>query len=370
MTGMRDAPLTPAELIALNRIDGLTVSDLRRAIPDHCFELHPFRSWLALIRSLFLIGTFQWLIYVVGSRPDLTQTLRVMLFIPLWFALACGFVGLFVLGHDCGHRSFSPAPLLNDVVGHLCMAPLLTGFHSWRIAHNHHHIHTQIRGDDTDWPEGMVTYPEFQRLTLSGRFRTAAGFGSPLGVLLGFWSGVLRRLAPKLAYPQLRLTKGDRRRVLASNASMILVLGTLTSALLVNGGGPALLIHFIAPATLAAAIGSLLTLLHHTSEHTLVFDRGEWTPMRGQVLSTFQVRFPRLLEWLWLDINIHLPHHLAPQIPWYQLRAAGAALQSAYPAYYQERRFQWKHLRLIWSRPLLAHNPSDHFYEPTGWPHR
>ena len=48
----------------------------------------------------------------------------------------------FVVGHDCGHRSFSKNKLLEDIVGTLAFAPLIYPFEPWRIKHNHHHAHT------------------------------------------------------------------------------------------------------------------------------------------------------------------------------------------------------------------------------------
>ena len=48
----------------------------------------------------------------------------------------------FVVGHDCGHRSFSKNKLVEDIVGTLAFAPLIYPFEPWRIKHNHHHAHT------------------------------------------------------------------------------------------------------------------------------------------------------------------------------------------------------------------------------------
>lgn len=49
---------------------------------------------------------------------------------------------LFVVGHDCGHRSFSKNKLVEDIVGTLMFMPLIYPFEPWRIKHNHHHAHT------------------------------------------------------------------------------------------------------------------------------------------------------------------------------------------------------------------------------------
>lgn len=51
-------------------------------------------------------------------------------------------VQFFVIGHDCGHRSFSENKLLEDIVGTLAFMPLIYPFEPWRIKHNQHHAQT------------------------------------------------------------------------------------------------------------------------------------------------------------------------------------------------------------------------------------
>ncbi len=48
----------------------------------------------------------------------------------------------FVVGHDCGHRSFSKNKLVEDIVGTIMFMPLIYPFEPWRIKHNVHHAHT------------------------------------------------------------------------------------------------------------------------------------------------------------------------------------------------------------------------------------
>ena len=92
------------------------------------------------------------------------------------------------------------------------------------------------------------------------------------------------------------------------------------------------------------------------------FDKAGWTPFRGQVASTFNVRFPKWIEALWFDINIHLVHHLAPKVPWYHLHAGTEAIRAVNADWVQERAFSLGYLRASWARPLLVRAVNgDHF---------
>lgn len=55
------------------------------------------------------------------------------------------FWALFVIGHDCGHGSFSRHRWLNHLVGHLSHTPILVSFHGWRISHRTHHANSRLR---------------------------------------------------------------------------------------------------------------------------------------------------------------------------------------------------------------------------------
>jgi hypothetical protein len=46
-----------------------------------------------------------------------------------------GFMGwaLFVVGHDCGHGTYSTSKALNFIVGHVAHTPLLVPFTGWQV---------------------------------------------------------------------------------------------------------------------------------------------------------------------------------------------------------------------------------------------
>lgn len=82
-----------------------------------------------------------------------------------FLALRSPFRALFVIGHDCGHESFSDYWLLNDIVGHLAHSPLLVPYYPWKFSHAIHHANTGNM--DTDETYVALNERRYRRLPLS-----------------------------------------------------------------------------------------------------------------------------------------------------------------------------------------------------------
>lgn len=85
-----------------------TLSDIRKAIPDKCFEKNAGRSLSYLARDV---------IVVAGLAAGALAIKSPLVWPAYWMAQGTMFWALFVVGHDCGHGSFSNNKLLNSVVG-------------------------------------------------------------------------------------------------------------------------------------------------------------------------------------------------------------------------------------------------------------
>lgn len=44
-----------------------------------------------------------------------------------------------------------------------------------------------------------------------------------------------------------------------------------------------------------------------------------WTPLRGQILGTYNFRVTYIIERIFNDVNLH-PSSYRPKVPWYNLR--------------------------------------------------
>ncbi|KAK1374307.1 Omega-3 fatty acid desaturase [Heracleum sosnowskyi] len=135
------------------------IEDIRAAIPKHCWIKNPWRSLSYVLRDFILAFGLMGMAVYIDS----------WIFWPLyWTAQGSVFMGLFVIGHDCGHGSFSDNRMLNNVMGHVLLTFVLTPFHGFRIGHRTHH---QNHGH-ADKDEAWVPLPEniYKNLDSSTKF--------------------------------------------------------------------------------------------------------------------------------------------------------------------------------------------------------
>ncbi|MBA2404273.1 MAG: fatty acid desaturase, partial [Bdellovibrionales bacterium] len=107
------------------------------------------------------------------------------------------------------------------------------------------------------------------------------------------------------------------------------------------------------PVLIAASTGAFLTFIQHSHPGSYVFDKVGFDPVLSHVYSTFNIRFPAWMEFFWLDINVHTPHHVLPGIPWYFLKEANEVLKAEFCEVVNERDFSFKGLRASWNATEL-----------------
>lgn len=308
--------------------------ELRLLIPDHCFSISPLRSWATLARLLCCLCLSLYL----ESNTD-----SLLLLSLVWIFHGQVLVGFFVLGHDCGHHTFSKSRSINQVIGLLSLAPLGNGYFTWQRTHNLHHAKTQLKGVDIDWSSWLVTKAQAQTLTWKKDPVRKLGYVLPFGIFWWvFWNALKRGL----------ITSSIKER--STNGLMWLAMIGLYSGLFFHLGWWGLMKFHLIPATIAMITGYFLLIIQHANESATWYTEESWEFYRAQFGSTFDVRFPRFLEWLWLDINIHVPHHVFPQIPWYYLREASSELQKNHPHLYQLRKASYKELSWMIRTPFLV----------------
>ena len=68
----------------------------------------------------------------------------------------------------------------------------------------------------------------------------------------------------------------------------------------------------------------------------------KWQAAISQLSGTIHCNYPRWVEFLCHDINVHVPHHISTAIPSYNLRMAYRSIQENWAAYlHNECNFSW-----------------------------
>jgi acyl-lipid omega-6 desaturase (Delta-12 desaturase) len=319
-------PLPTAEAFA-ERTQGLAAAHLIKAIPRECFErrLGPELRGLATSAAVFALA------YVALALNPFWWLLP-----ALWFVAGTAGWGLYVIGHECGHDSFSDNRKLNRVVGHLMLTPFLYPFHSWRLLHNRHHANTNSIERDINWrPLPMVVYRK-----LPWRSRSVYR----LVRTVFWWAGTLYEWAT-MAFDLRRFQEGrDRRHVRFSIVIVALYAALFFPALFSSAGLWGLVKYWVMPWLVAHGWFSTITLTHHTHPQIPFLEKRRWSPVGANLTMTIYCRYPRWAELLSHDITVHIPHHVAPSIPFHQLRRAHSALRERWPDLVRETRFSWRYL--------------------------
>jgi len=336
------------ENLAPATIDALDASSLRlrhilRTLPSECFQKNRFKAWTAALVSVVTVAIG----YVAIAYSP-------WFLLPIaWVFTGTAATGWFVVGHDCGHRSFANRRWVNDLVGHIFMMPLVYPFHSWRILHNFHHKHTNKLEVDNAWQPFLTDfYDEMGGLKQWAYRRMRGGFWWLASTI--HWSLLhfnLNEFAPK-----------DHRKVKLSIASVVLFAAIAFPLLIATAGIWGFVKFWLMPWLVYHFWMSTFTLVHHTHPEIPFTPAEDWSEATAQLTGTVHCEYPRWVEFLCHDINVHIPHHISTAIPSYNLRMAHQSLKRNWGRHLLEYRFSLKFMKQIVAQCHL-HNPDDLLYQ-------
>lgn len=282
------------------------------------------------------------------------------LFFPLfWLIQGTLFWALFVVGHDCGHGSFSKSTALNSLIGHLAHTPILVPYHGWRISHRTHHANTgNIDTDESWYPIAEAEYHRMPWINKLVRF---------YGLLFAYPIYLFLRSPGRQGshfLPSSNLFRpAERRAVLTSTlcwGAMVLFL----LALGVTFGPLFLFTYYIAPYLVFVVWLDLVTFLHHSEPDIPWYRNDDWYFLKG-ALSTID------RDYGWFNpihhhIGTHVAHHIFLGIPHYHLKTATAAIKPILGDYYRSSNEPiWRSfVRSYWACHFVPNQGSKVYYQP------
>lgn len=227
---------------------------------------------------------------------------------------AAGFlVRLFMIQHDCGHRSFFRSPRLNDLLGSAIGVMTLTPHGYWRKAHNMHHATSGNLDRRGVGDISLLTVREYLGLSRWRRLLYRIYRHPAVFLLVGpVYVFVVKY---RLPLDLLRRHRGMLPGVLATNAA-IAALGIGLGLWI--GFAELAMVHL--PIVLLSSLaGVWLFYVQHQFEHTYWRHDGEWDFHEAAIHGSSYYDLPQPLRWLTADIGIHHIHHLSSRIPNYRL---------------------------------------------------
>ncbi|KAL3694482.1 hypothetical protein R1sor_008133 [Riccia sorocarpa] len=302
-----------------------TIAELRAAIPKHCWVKSTWRSISYLIRDLL----------VVAALAAGAAYLDNWIFWPIyWFLQGTMFWAIFVVGHDCGHGSFSDNQSLNYFIGQIVHSFILVPFHGWRISHRTHHAnHGHVENDESWHPLNESVYETLAPQSRLGRLTYPWSlFMFPVYL----WVGTPDKGVGHSHYhPDSALFQPkERSDVLTSTLCWLGMVALLLNSCFTVGPIWVLKLYFV-PYVVNVFWLALVTYLHHHGyDKKVPWYRGkEWSYLRGG-LSTID-RDYGLINKVHHDIGTHVVHHLFPAIPHYHLVEATEAIKPVLGSYYR-----------------------------------
>ncbi len=270
---------------------------------------------------------------------------------PVLLPLLAGLViRIFVLQHDCGHKSLFAGGRVNDLCGLLLSFVTGVPYDAWRTEHNWHHANQgKLSHRGVDMMNSPLTVEEAAADPARARQRQEKTTLRNV-LVVGAWSLLVERKHWRAFFqfrPSFRWPVGGRARIIRG------LLATLAGHLLWNliifrilglAGWAAV---FVPSMFAAAAIGSYLFWIQHNFEHSWHADDERWTFASVGLEGSSYLRLGRTLRWFTADIGLHHVHHLNSRIPNYRLEAARIAipaLAAIRPLSAEDRRRSFTHI--------------------------
>jgi omega-6 fatty acid desaturase (delta-12 desaturase) len=220
-------------------------------------------------------------------------------------------VRLFIIFHDCGHRSFFQSKQANNFWGFILGVLAFTPNHAWWKDHRIHHGavgNLDKRGIGDIW---TMTGEEYAHASSPTKFKYRL-VRNPLSLFLigaPFYFAVFQRFS--------RTDQGaqERQSVRLTNVGLLVMMISLSWIM----GFKAYLMLQLPIIYFASIFGVWLFYVQHQYEGVHWWRGTDWDFLTAAMQGCSYYKLPRILQWFSGNIGFHHIHHLNPRIPNYAL---------------------------------------------------
>jgi omega-6 fatty acid desaturase (delta-12 desaturase) len=318
---------------------------------------------MALCVVLYYLTTFIPLVTEAVWGEQAAPLIRGALWLAYWVAQGAVMTGLWVIGHECGHRGFADSELINDIVGLIVHSALLVPYFSWQISHKRHHSNTGSVEHDEVFVPTLATAEQ-----KAVQAKKAAGEHHDEGFIEQTKSTLHRMLFIVVmltlgwpAYLAMNVTgnqsydpsawvnhfapkspiyttgsAGDafnQKLILLSDVTLFAVFAVFYKVIQMTSLASFVYVYFI-PYLIVNFWLVLITYLQHTDLNLPHYTDGEWDWLRG-ALATIDRDYGFINVMLHHITDTHVVHHLFSAMPHYHAQEATEAVKGMLGEYYR-----------------------------------
>jgi omega-6 fatty acid desaturase (delta-12 desaturase) len=225
---------------------------------------------------------------------------------------------IFIIQHDCGHRSFlrsrGACNLLGSIFGVLTMTPY---FH-WRHEHDKHHA---TYGDLDQRGQGDIitlTVEEYQAKS-KGQKLLYRLFRHPL-VLFGVGPTLSFVIRQRIPYNVKWQDQREWWSVVLTDLAIIAVIIAMGEWI----GYKEFVLVQLPITAIGSSLGVWLFYVQHQFENIYWRRHADWDYATAALKGASYYKLPAVLQWFSGNIGLHHVHHMRPRIPNYKLQKAHA----------------------------------------------
>lgn len=223
-------------------------------------------------------------------------------------------VRIFIIQHDCGHRSFLENNTARNIIGFCCSMFSMIPYKYWAKSHQTHHANNGMLELRDIGDIDTLTVNEFRALSKWGKFKYRI-YRSPLVM---FVIGPIYYILIHNRLPLIKLAsfKKVKKTLIWNNLSLIAIFAILLLSL--NWWK-----FVVTHATIMVSFGVIAIwffYVQHQHEEAYKEWRDKWDYVTSALRGSSYYKVPKLMNWLTGNIGIHHVHHLNPAIPNYNLQ--------------------------------------------------